>query len=72
MSEQQSETTITVSGYGRKLFVLSEYVMRQAVRIQRVRPARAGCRHTRGTLGTSKAALKQGNAAYECRLCSLI
>jgi hypothetical protein len=31
MSEQQSETTITVSGYGRKLCVLSEYVMRQAV-----------------------------------------
>lgn len=31
MSEQQSETAITVSGYGRKLFVLSEYVMRQAV-----------------------------------------
>ena len=27
---------------------------------------------TRGTLGTSKAALKQGNATYECRLCSLI
>ena len=31
MSEQQSETTIAVSGYGRKLCVLSEYVMRQAV-----------------------------------------
>lgn len=31
MSEQQSETAITVSGYGRKLCVLSEYVMRQAV-----------------------------------------
>lgn len=31
MSEQQSETTITVSGYGRKLCVLSEYAMRQAV-----------------------------------------
>lgn len=31
MSEQQSENTITVSGYGRKLCVLSEYVMRQAV-----------------------------------------
>ena len=31
MSEQQSETTITVSGYGRKLAVLAEYVMRQAV-----------------------------------------
>lgn len=31
MSEQQPETTITVSGYGRKLCVLSEYVMRQAV-----------------------------------------
>ena len=30
MSEQQSET-VTVSGYGRKLCVLSEYVMRQAV-----------------------------------------
>ena len=30
MSEQQPET-ITVSGYGRKLCVLSEYVMRQAV-----------------------------------------
>ena len=27
---------------------------------------------TRGTLGTSKAALKQGNATYEFRLCSLI
>ena len=27
---------------------------------------------TRGTLGTNKAALKQGNMAYECRLCSLI
>lgn len=27
---------------------------------------------TRGTLGTSKAALKQGNATYKCRLCSLI
>ena len=26
----------------------------------------------RGTLGTSRAALKQGNAAYKCRLCSLI
>ena len=25
----------------------------------------------RGTLGTNKAALKQGNVAYECRLCSL-
>ena len=31
MSEQQSENTITVSGYGSKLCVLSEYVMRQAV-----------------------------------------
>lgn len=31
MSEQQSETTITVSGYGRKLAVLAEYVMRQSV-----------------------------------------
>ena len=31
MSEQQSETTITVSGYGKKLCVLAEYVMRQAV-----------------------------------------
>lgn len=31
MSEQQSENTITVSGYGRKLCVLAEYVMRQAV-----------------------------------------
>ena len=27
---------------------------------------------TRGALGTSKAALKQGDTAYECRLCSLI
>ena len=27
---------------------------------------------TRGTLGTSWAALKQGNMAYKCRLCSLI
>jgi len=27
---------------------------------------------TRGTLGTNKAALKQGNVAYKCRLCSLI
>ena len=27
---------------------------------------------TRGTLGTSKAALKQGNASYECRLCNAI
>ena len=27
---------------------------------------------TRGTLGTSRAALKQGNATYEFRLCSLI
>ena len=26
----------------------------------------------RGTLGTNKAALKQGNIAYKCRLCSLI
>ena len=26
----------------------------------------------RGVLGTSRAALKQGNAAYKCRLCSLI
>lgn len=30
MSEQQSETTITVSGYGRKLCVLAEYMMRSA------------------------------------------
>jgi len=27
---------------------------------------------TRGALGTSEAALKRGNVAYECRLCSLI
>ena len=27
---------------------------------------------TRSTLGTSRAALKRGNAAYKCRLCSLI
>ena len=27
---------------------------------------------TRATLGASEAALKQGNVAYECRLCSLI
>ena len=47
-----------------------------------VRPARAQAQRlgarvladqdTRGTLGTSKAALKQGNATYEFRLCSLI
>ena len=47
-----------------------------------VRPARAQAQRlearvladqgARGTLGTNKAALKQGNVAYECRLCSLI
>ena len=47
-----------------------------------VRPARAQAQRleatvladqdTRGTLGTSKAALKQGNTTYECGLCSLI
>ena len=47
-----------------------------------VRPARAQAQRlatgvladqdTRGTLGASLAALKQGNVAYECRLCSLI
>ena len=47
-----------------------------------LRPARAQAQRleasvladqdTRGTLGTSKAALKQGNMSYKCRLCSLI
>ena len=47
-----------------------------------VRPARAQAQRlearvladqgAHGTLGTNKAALKQGNVAYECRLCSLI
>ena len=30
MSEQQSETTVTVSGYGKTLCVLAEYMMRSA------------------------------------------
>ena len=30
MSEQQSETTITVSNYGKTLCVLAEYMMRSA------------------------------------------
>ena len=47
-----------------------------------LRPARAQAQRlearvladqgARGALGTSQAALKQGNIAYECRLCSLI
>jgi len=47
-----------------------------------LRPARAQAQRSearvladqgaRGALGTSQAALKQGNIAYECRLCSLI
>ena len=47
-----------------------------------VRPARAQAprlearvladQGTRSALGTNKAALKQGNVAYKCRLCSLI
>lgn len=47
-----------------------------------VRPARAQAQGlearvladqgTRSALGTSQAALKQGNTAYECRLCNLI
>ena len=30
MSEQQPETTVTVSGYGKTLCVLAEYMMRSA------------------------------------------